>query len=131
MNRTLMLALLTLCCACGDTAEEETQFDVTLSSFAEGEQIGIPQLSFTVKNSGTVNLDTISVQFNLLRDQVIIGSASGVYSSGLRPGQAALMTALLGTLRSHAEYDCFESTIRLSSVQIRRVKTIQGPTSCN
>jgi hypothetical protein len=111
--RPLLFALVLLSASCSEStgSASKPQVEVTAVTrviYAER----FPALTFTLANRGVVAADNVAIDVDALRSGTIVAQ-SVTTVSGLGPGESAVSDpAVLATLDSHADYDCYRYRVR-------------------
>src|SRR4051794_21654653 len=106
-----LLALLSASCSESTGSVSRPQVEVTAVThviYAER----FPAFTFTVENRGGGVAENVAIDVDALRSGTIVAQ-SVTTVSGLGPGESAVSDpAVLATLDSHADYDCYRYRVR-------------------
>lgn len=105
------LAFLTASCSESTGSASKPQVEVTAVTrviYAEH----FPAFTFTLANRGSVAAENVAIDVDALRSGTIVAQ-SVTTVSGLAPGESAVSDpAVLATLDSHADYNCYRYRVR-------------------
>jgi hypothetical protein len=107
----LPLALLSASCSQSTGSASKPQVEVTAVArviYAER----FPALTFTVENRAGVVAANVAIGVDALRSGTVVAQSVTTVSD-LAPGESAVSDpAVLATLDSHADYDCYRYRVR-------------------